>query len=215
MGGFRTFRFCAAHKFLLPLVHKSRLTQGNQAAENKRLFLCRSYRHNRGMKYGYARVSTDGQSVAAQVRLLTQAGCKKVFREVASGARPTAASYGASRVWLRAILQGDATLLLSVSLALQYEAVLTRPEHLSAGRASVGQIVALLDALCAVCRPIEISYLWRPTLRDPDDEMVREVAVNGRADRLPTFNEQDFAGAEWFGVQVVRPGPARRAWRQG
>jgi DNA invertase Pin-like site-specific DNA recombinase len=39
------------------------------------------------MIYGYARVSTDGQSVAAQVALLTKAGCKKVFREVASGAK--------------------------------------------------------------------------------------------------------------------------------
>jgi DNA invertase Pin-like site-specific DNA recombinase len=39
------------------------------------------------MKYGYARVSTDGQSVDAQVHQLTQAGCKKVFREVASGAK--------------------------------------------------------------------------------------------------------------------------------
>jgi len=39
------------------------------------------------MKYGYARVSTDGQSVDAQVRHLTKAGCKKVFREVASGAK--------------------------------------------------------------------------------------------------------------------------------
>ena len=35
------------------------------------------------MIYGYARVSTDGQSVEAQVRQLTKAGCKKVFREVA------------------------------------------------------------------------------------------------------------------------------------
>src|SRR6201981_641708 len=39
------------------------------------------------MKYGYARVSTDGQSVDAQVRQLTKAGCKKVFREVASDAK--------------------------------------------------------------------------------------------------------------------------------
>jgi DNA invertase Pin-like site-specific DNA recombinase len=38
-------------------------------------------------QYGYARVSTDGQSVDAQVRQLTKAGCKKVFREVASGAK--------------------------------------------------------------------------------------------------------------------------------
>ena len=34
-----------------------------------------------------ARVSSDGQSVDAQVRQLTKAGCKKVFREVASGAK--------------------------------------------------------------------------------------------------------------------------------
>jgi DNA invertase Pin-like site-specific DNA recombinase len=39
------------------------------------------------MIYGYARVSTDGQSVDAQVRQLTKAGCAKVFREVASGAK--------------------------------------------------------------------------------------------------------------------------------
>jgi DNA invertase Pin-like site-specific DNA recombinase len=39
------------------------------------------------MKCGYARVSTDGQSADAQVRQLTKAGCKKVFREVASGAK--------------------------------------------------------------------------------------------------------------------------------
>jgi DNA invertase Pin-like site-specific DNA recombinase len=39
------------------------------------------------MKYGYARVSTDGQSVDAQVRQLSKAGCKKVFRETASGAK--------------------------------------------------------------------------------------------------------------------------------
>ena len=39
------------------------------------------------MIYGYARVSTDGQSVTAQVSALTVAGAGKVFREVASGAK--------------------------------------------------------------------------------------------------------------------------------
>jgi DNA invertase Pin-like site-specific DNA recombinase len=51
------------------------------------LFWCISLVQNRPMIYGYARVSTDGQSVEAQVRQLTKAGCKKVFREVASGAK--------------------------------------------------------------------------------------------------------------------------------
>jgi DNA invertase Pin-like site-specific DNA recombinase len=39
------------------------------------------------MKYGYARVSTDGQSIDAQVRRLKAAGARQVFREVASGAK--------------------------------------------------------------------------------------------------------------------------------
>jgi DNA invertase Pin-like site-specific DNA recombinase len=39
------------------------------------------------MIYGYARVSTDGQSVAAQVAALRKQGAGKVFREVASGAK--------------------------------------------------------------------------------------------------------------------------------
>jgi DNA invertase Pin-like site-specific DNA recombinase len=45
-------------------------------------------RNNGGgiVRYGYARVSTDGQSVAAQVDQLTQAGAEKIFKEKISGA---------------------------------------------------------------------------------------------------------------------------------
>ena len=44
------------------------------------------YSHNRGMMNGYARVSTDGQNVAAQVAALTAAGAVNVSRAGASGA---------------------------------------------------------------------------------------------------------------------------------
>src|SRR5215831_5484169 len=37
--------------------------------------------------YGYARVSTDGQTLAAQDAALSAAGCAKVYGETASGAR--------------------------------------------------------------------------------------------------------------------------------
>jgi DNA invertase Pin-like site-specific DNA recombinase len=49
------------------------------------------------MIYGYARVSTDGQSVEAQVRQLRAAGAGKVFREVARGGN-------ADRLQLRRLL---------------------------------------------------------------------------------------------------------------
>jgi DNA invertase Pin-like site-specific DNA recombinase len=61
------------------------------------------------MMYGYARVSTDGQTVAAQVDVLTRAGAGKVFREVASGATT-------DRVQLRralAALEPDDVLLVT------------------------------------------------------------------------------------------------------
>jgi DNA invertase Pin-like site-specific DNA recombinase len=52
-----------------------------------RFFGCRILVQNKPVIYGYARVSTDGQSVAAQVAALRKHGAGKVFREVASGAK--------------------------------------------------------------------------------------------------------------------------------
>jgi DNA invertase Pin-like site-specific DNA recombinase len=53
----------------------------------KRLSCCKNLVHNSPMIYGYARVSTDGQSVDAQVKALHAAGAEKIFRETASGAK--------------------------------------------------------------------------------------------------------------------------------
>jgi hypothetical protein len=71
----------------LLVLQKLRIMKENWAPDPKWLFLCISYRHKSGMKYGCATVSTDGQSVDAQVRQLAKAGRKKVYREVASGAK--------------------------------------------------------------------------------------------------------------------------------
>ena len=56
------------------------------------------------MIYGYARVSTDGQSVESQVAVLTVAGAAKVYRETASGAKTDRARL---RQVLTALDQGD------------------------------------------------------------------------------------------------------------
>jgi len=53
--------------------------------------------------------------------------------------------------------------------------------------------------------PVEVHF--QPQSRDPNDEMVLEAAINGRADALVTYNVTDFAGpAERFGISVLRPG---------
>jgi predicted nucleic acid-binding protein len=55
-------------------------------------------------------------------------------------------------------------------------------------------------------KPVETHFLWRPQLRDPNDEMVLEAAVNGRADALVTFNLRDFGTAPArFGVEALLP----------
>ena len=75
------------------------------------------------MKYGYARVSTDGQSVEAQVRQLTKAGCKKVFRETASGAKAERAEL---RKALAKLVEDD---VLMVTPARPAGAIDTRPSQ--------------------------------------------------------------------------------------
>ena len=49
--------------------------------------MCESDVHHKGMISGYARVSPDGQSVEAQVAILTTAGAVKVYRDIVSGAK--------------------------------------------------------------------------------------------------------------------------------
>jgi predicted nucleic acid-binding protein len=120
---------------------------------------------------------------------------------------------GASRWLLRSALERrrGLTLLVSVPLMIEYEAVMTRPEHLKAAGLSMADVAVLLDAVAAVAEPVRLAYLWRPTLQDADDDMVLEAAVNGRADGIVTFNRRDFdPAAERFGIAVLAPGEAVR-----
>jgi predicted nucleic acid-binding protein len=116
---------------------------------------------------------------------------------------------GASRVLLTAALQQRYPALASVPLMLQYESVLKRLEHLAAAGITAEDVDVLLDAVARVAEPIQISYLWRPLLSDPTDDLVLETAVNGRASAIVTFNRQDFRAAEnRFGIDILTPGTA-------
>jgi putative PIN family toxin of toxin-antitoxin system len=114
---------------------------------------------------------------------------------------------GASRLLLERALAQEFEVLLSVPLMFEYEAVLTRPEHLSASGASAEDVSDVLDGLAAVGRHVRLAFRWRPALPDPNDDMVLETAVNGQAYAIVSFNERDFNPvAGRFGCRVMRPG---------
>jgi putative PIN family toxin of toxin-antitoxin system len=112
---------------------------------------------------------------------------------------------GATAEVIRSIRRGELTMLATVALFLEYEAVLTRPEHLAKAEMTIAQANRALDVLAALVHPVKPHFLWRPRLRDADD-MVLEAAVNGRADAIVTFNLSDFADAvSEFGLDLLTP----------
>jgi putative PIN family toxin of toxin-antitoxin system len=113
---------------------------------------------------------------------------------------------GQSRILLRRILLGECVAGVSIPLFLEYEAVLTRPEQLSAFALTREDVLQFLDGWAGQLQPIDISFLWRPQLRDVADEMVLEAAVNGLATHIVTWNVRDFMpAAASFGMSVVTP----------
>lgn len=114
---------------------------------------------------------------------------------------------GAAAEILRRILKGQLQAACSVPLFFEYEAVLLRPEQLSAAGASPSDITNLLNALASVIVPVEVQFLWRPQLRDAADDMVLEAAVNAQAPVIVSFNIRDFMPQiHQFGITVMTPG---------
>jgi putative PIN family toxin of toxin-antitoxin system len=118
---------------------------------------------------------------------------------------------GASRQLLLGALGRQFELLLSVPLMLEYESVLTRPEHLEASSLSADDVSVVLDDLAFVARQVKLAFRWRPQLQDPGDDMALETAVNGDADAIVTFNQSDFRSAtKTFTFEVLSPGDVLR-----
>lgn len=126
---------------------------------------------------------------------------------------------GASRVLALAAREGAVVPLASVAMMLEHEAVLSRPDHLAAMALTVGEVGAFLDHWAALVEPVVAHFSWRPTIRDPDDEVFVEAAVNGVADAIVTFNLTDYRPADdrqaLLGIEVCRPSEILRrlTWR--
>lgn len=107
---------------------------------------------------------------------------------------------GASYQLLTLLGSGKFEVNVSVGLVFEYEGALRRTAPLGEDN-----IDGILDYICGMANKPKVYYLWRPMLRDPNDDFVLEVAVAGGCEAIVTFNKRDFVGAERFGIRVVSP----------
>ena len=116
---------------------------------------------------------------------------------------------GASFKLLIAALRQEIDVAVSVALALEYEDVLKRETMLQRSWATAVEVDEILDALFHVAkRTAPISYRQRPMLRDADDDMVLECAIQAGASAIVTMNVRDFATVtKGFGISIIQPGP--------
>lgn len=113
---------------------------------------------------------------------------------------------GFSRRLVVDVLQGVVVAAVSVPLFIEYEDVLTRPAQLKAFGLTATEVGRFLDGLAGVLTPAEISFLWRPQLKDPADEIVLEAAANASASHIVTWNTKDFSPASgMFDMKIVTP----------
>jgi putative PIN family toxin of toxin-antitoxin system len=114
---------------------------------------------------------------------------------------------GPSRAVVRLCLTGVYRPLISNALFHEYEAVTSRATTLERCPLSPDEIRELLNAFYSVCQWVSIYYLWRPNLRDEDDNFLVELAIAGNAACIVTNNVKDLKAAEltFPDLQIVRP----------
>ena len=110
---------------------------------------------------------------------------------------------GASYRLFMLLGRGDFEINMSVPLVVEYEDEAKRIAR-EIGLA-YGDINDILDYICSVARKRVIHFLWRPFLKDPQDDHVLELAVEAGCDFIVTHNVRDFSGSQQFGVRVVTP----------
>lgn len=99
---------------------------------------------------------------------------------------------GASHWVMKMVAERRCQMLCTPALFLEYEAVLLRSEHCEKQGRKPADVSAYLDALAGLITPVETDFRYRPTLDDPDDDMVVEAAMNGGADAIVTHNAKHF-----------------------
>jgi putative PIN family toxin of toxin-antitoxin system len=110
---------------------------------------------------------------------------------------------GASRLIFDWVESGQISAVISNKLILEYEGLLRR--QMDAIGWTPDEVTAFVDAICICCHHVDPRFSFRPSVSDPDDEFILELAFAAGADCLLTHNPRDFIGSERFGIKVISP----------
>ena len=96
--------------------------------------------------------------------------------------------------------------LMDLKLGLEYRDVALRSEYVRASALSKREILELIKAMEAFPEPVEVGMKTGALSSDPSDDLVLDLAINGRAEALVTSNKKHFAAAgKRFGIPVLSP----------
>ena len=94
--------------------------------------------------------------------------------------------------------------VVTVPLLVEYEKSLCDPRtEVPFSAVDIGKY---LNFVCSVSDCRKVHFLWRPFLRDQNDDMVLEAAVSGQCEYIITFNLRDFKNVGKFGIVAITPG---------
>jgi putative PIN family toxin of toxin-antitoxin system len=97
----------------------------------------------------------------------------------------------------------DIEINVSVPLIVEYEDAAKRiAREIGLTHSDIDDV---LDYICGIAQRRKIHFLWRPFLKDPQDDHVLELAVESGCKFIVTHNIRDFSGTEQFGIRVVTP----------
>lgn len=106
---------------------------------------------------------------------------------------------GASYKLISMIDSKKLTVNISTTLIYEYEEILKLKSKLE-----TKYIDSILNYICSIGKQNKIFYLWRPKLKDSDDDFLLELAVKSNS-IIVTLNGKDFKPASEFNIKVMTP----------
>ncbi len=125
-------------------------------------------------------------------------------------------SAGASFQILQLVRTGSLRLVLSQPVFAEYQDVLTRPKSLEAFGLSRRDVVKFLRYIAYIGEKFDPYFLFRPNLKDENDNLFIELAIVSQSRYLITSNTKDFVSGELLfdNFTLVTPAKFIAIWRE-